>query len=473
MSAGLRRTDIAEVRFHLAFVRTQLGRYKEALGVLSDLKGEPKRRKEIVYLELYLHSRLEEYVEMEQIFEQRGSVLDGYLDTALMMGIALLHLGRQNWKRRDIEQAVRYFERVRSLGVLLDEVPANVGDHQILLGVLVLFDKDVVGARAHFDGAKTSAEANTVTSLQAELGLLLCDWISEEMPDIDGGLLQAVGMMEQQFGFPRDSQHEGEAADTAEHLAGENLERLYVALLLWHAVSLIYTWFRLPAKTRLPETELRQLDERVEKVKQADPELGDPYLIQGLIRYYFATDNDSKWRAVECLDTAVQKGAQVPEVISLVASEKRLDELERDRLGRFLALVKSWLSNRTVPDSIRRHLQEELARFDRFHVLQDVEIAGADEDIEPSVKDIRNRSEIVRKRVQTIIGQLLKTAETTEATAINEHLTQISSETTKIEEAVKQLDNLEGELMLQAGQFLLKEEDELPPILPQAGESEP
>ena len=293
LTAGLRRTDIAEVRFHLAFVRTQLGRYKEALGVLSDLKGEPKRRKEIVYLELYLHSRLEEYVEMEQIFEQRGSVLDGYLDTALMMGIALLHLGRQNWKRRDIEQAVRYFERVRSLGVLLDEVPANVGDHQILLGVLVLFDKDVVGARAHFDGAKTSAEANTVTSLQAELGLLLCDWISEEMPDIDGGLLQAVGMMEQQFGFPRDSQHEGEAADTAEHLAGENLERLYVALLLWHAVSLIYTWFRLPAKTRLPETELRQLDERVEKVKQADPELGDPYLIQGLIRYYFATDNDS------------------------------------------------------------------------------------------------------------------------------------------------------------------------------------
>ncbi len=503
LTAGLRRRDIAEVRFALAYVRARLGRYSEASAVLADLMTTGPVSREAVYLNLWLNARRKEYEEVERIYDEHGKLLDGLLDTNLMVGIAFLRQAQVRWSRRQVDGALHYFERLRELDVLHEQIPSHIDVHQIMYGIVALFEKNLDNAVKHFTGAVAAAKKEGRSTAPAKLGLLLCDWRKEDRPDIDARLDEVIVMLRNREMVAINCPHcERKHEVDREHIGGEiscreckkefsveakecrplaestdmnkaaeeekadddekklsDDELLLRNALLWHAVSLLFTWLHLPAKSGLPREEMGKLNDRVDKVTEIDPEMGDPYLLKGLIYYFFATNDEQREEALESLKTATSNDVHYPEVLNLIEREDRIAQFRRDALKRFLALLKKYLSDEGVPIHLRQKLRERLERFARFKDLGEIDIEEGEHDAAPSLKDIQYRGEFLRKRIDQIVKPRLGSASPEDGEKIEELMKSLEIETKSLAENSERLENVENEVMATSGEFLFKEEE--------------
>ena len=500
--SGLRARDVAEARFALAYVRARLGRFAEASAVLADLIASGNCDRETVYLDLWLHARQKEYEKVEHVYDEHSNLLGDLLQSKYMAGIAFLYQARLLWSRRQVSGALHYFERLKELDVLQDQIPSHIDDHQVMFGIVALFEKDLTEARKHFTGAVEAAKRDGRTTSPGDLGLLLCSWCERDMPDVDAQLGAVLAEMEKretvivscshcdhsqpvhkkrlgkqvmcvscekEFATPPaegaspsapGTATESEATAEDDKQLGDE-ELLMRNVMLWHAVSLIGNWRRLPPADGLPPAEKSGLLSRLDKVRALDPEMGDPRLLAGLICYYFAANEAQREEALKLLEATIGKDIHVPEVLNLVDRERRLDELQRDALKRFLALVGSYVTDRSVPEHYRQQLRERLSRFKRFNDPREIDLEKGEEDAAPSLRDIQTRGTLLHKRVDSIIkGKLRSTEERKVAEAIQGLLEGLEAETKTLVENATRVEETEFELMGQTGEFLLSEEPE-------------
>src|SRR6185295_1010829 len=75
LESGIKDRDIREARFNLAYVRTQLKKYREALLVVEELKKMDKIDTEILYLELYLCAQLDEHAKIVELYNNHRDAL--------------------------------------------------------------------------------------------------------------------------------------------------------------------------------------------------------------------------------------------------------------------------------------------------------------------------------------------------------------------------------------------------------------
>ena len=501
--AGLRARDIAMARFTLAYVRARLGRYPEAAAVLSDLMAMGNQEQDTIYLALWLHARQKQHEQVERLYDQHASVLGDLLDTKLIAGITFLRQGRLLWSRRQVSGALQYYERLRELEVLQDQIPSHIADHQIMFGIIALFEKNLEEARKHFSGAVDTAAKEERSATASDLGLLLCRWRSDGLPDIDDDLGKIAATMEKnekvtitcscgrnhrvnlsrvgdsltckgckqkleiagrhcRFFTGKDEEAGTEGGDSE---AGDRPELreeqlLLRNVLLWHAVSLLFTWQSRPLQSGLSGAEKERLKRRLDKVIAVDGEMSDPYLLRGLIGYYFASDDTEKQAALELLGVAQKQGVNLPEVLVLLERERRLAELQRDALQRFLVLVKNYLSDPGVPEHLRQQLRERLQRFSRFKDLGEIDLLQGEFDTAPSLKDIQARGAILHRRVHTIIKPRLLEAGADNAEALEGLLHNLERETQSLAENTDRLEKAEINLMATTGEFLFRDEEE-------------
>lgn len=437
LNGGLKDAEVREARFLLAYVKARLGRHGDSLLLLSDSNHNSL---ESLYLQLWLTVKEKRWEEAERLCFSHGTQLAGYLKGKELMGIVYLELARHAMARNQHERALDCFQKVKSLGVFLDQVPEHLADLEMVLAMSALFEgiEKCPIARERFDGARKSAESSGKSSLLPRIGLLLCDWRQQERPDIDSALGTIV------------DQVKAASADEKSEAAS-----ILPTITLWYAVSLFYQWLRrLPEKKGLPLKEREVLEQRLGAARQQAQKEGDPYLLGGLVDYYCAPDEKRRLGAVELLRKAIDLGVNLPEVLYLVQCEDRLAELSKHRFETYMALLRGFLADPGVPLELRRELVEHLRKFERFKNLE--EIPESDEAATaPSVRDVAIACELLEDRMQRIFRGYDNPA--TRST-VEELLGGLRKTRDELNRTVGELGKTEQRLMRVAGESLLPEE---------------
>jgi len=449
--SGLKSDDVAEARFALAWIRAQSGNYAEASGAIAELVKSGDKSSDTGYLDMWLATKLEEHERVEKAFEIHGQRLGDFLDTKLIASIAFLALARLRWSNRQIEGARHYFEAVRALGVLADRVPSGIDDHQVMLGVLALFEKNAEQARRHFEGSVETARAGGQSPLLGELGLLLCEWREDEQADVGERLAEIVETLATTVG------------DTDEDVAGDEEKRLTDDQLLlrgarlWHAMALIAAWQRRDGGSGLPKGARQQLESKLQGVKDVDPDMGDPYLVGGLVGYYFASDDEKRRPFIEELEAAIDRDVSLPEVVDLVQRERKLDKLAEDAVTTFLDLARRYVGDDGIPEPLRAKLRERLGRHSQFGDLSDLEISRSQTDTFSVVETVHGRAEVMESRVRSIVRTRLRGHP--EAEQLEKLISALHEQTVALKKAAGAVDETGNELMCTTGEFLLSEEE--------------
>ena len=448
LTAGLKKDDISDARFALAYVRARSENFADALSVAEELCSTDKEDPNAQYLRLWLLARMEEDEKIEKIYTEKASLMEDLLDAKLIAGITFLRRARMFWAKHEVEQAIRYFELLQPLKVLKEEIPRQIDESLVIFGIAALFERDWGKAEQNFSKAKTVAEKEGRPTLSAEIGLLLCRWKQADHPDIDEDLSRIV------------EQLTTELEPAAVSIPPEGDEKwLCRNVLLWHCVSFLFTWLDLPAGSEIDQPRWQELKERLDKVRAKDPDMGDPDLLWGLLRYYFFFEHeDERNRATATLERACGSDINVPEVITLIDREKKLVEAHKQGLTRFLTLVKEWLKSSDVPQALRLELLEKLQAKQRFQELKDIDLA-ADEDFAPSVADIQFRVNSLSRRVSSIVKPRLRKKSDRDSALVDEIMGKLESVSEYLSETTRTLEKTEQKMMLITGEFLLAEEE--------------
>jgi hypothetical protein len=322
-----------------------------------------------------------------------------------------------------------------------------------------VFDERLDDARRSFAGARTRARDADASTVEAELGLVVCDWKAGAITEVDGDLAAIVQTLDERAGASDRVASEEDEAASAER-EEEALLRSNAGLLF--ALSLLYGWLvRLPADGGLPPEELEELRRRIERVREADPELGDALLVAGLVEYYFASGETDRSRAVGLLEEGTDKarGIKLPEVLDLIERERRLEEEARDALGRYLTLVRGYLTDTDVPHDVRAELKRRLEEYARYRVLGEIDLTAEEHAAAPSVDDIRHRGTLLRQRIHRLVAPRLRDSAPDDGTTDLQRLLASLDDATKVVAGgVEELQRAERDLMLRTGEFLLPED---------------
>lgn len=503
--AGLRKRDIALARFALAYVRAQLGKFEAAATVLADLEASERApQRETIYLSMWVHSKLDKHEKVEKLYQTHAKLLGDLLDVRLLASIAYLKLARLFWARKDVDGAMHYFEQVRKLGVLVDQIPEHLENHAIVLGVVSLFEGRIEEAAERFQGAIEAARQAQKSSQHGEIGLLLCQWRKEELPDIDQALGAIVAALtpEQESPpqlvagecthcgkayrthqraakrqlrcsscrkrFPAlaqvsdDVQPLEQASDKADLLLSED-DLLLRNVRLWYAMSLLYVWRQKPPREGLSAEELRQLLARLEQVSLVDEGFGDPHLVAGLMQYYCGNEEQREAGRAR-LERASQTDVHVPEVLQILECENKLAALRSNSLTYFHQLAAEYVYNPEVKAEYRERFKLRMERFRRFRELGELEVRDAAAEVTPSLQDLQNRSQILRNRVANIVHHKLDDGDKDARNSLTTLLGDLSERTKALSSQAKELEQSEHSLLATAGQFLFADEAPETPI---------
>lgn len=501
LTRGLGRRDLATARFQLAYLRAQRKLFSEALAVLSDVPPA-ERDKEVLYLQLWLLHHTKAADRVETHYRDHVQTLGDFLDTRTIVGITYLEKARKFWAAKQITAAVEYFNKVRSLGVLLEEIPEHIDDHQIVLGVAAIHMEDYDEAARHFRGAASAASSANKSTVPGRLGELICVWRREEEPEIDSALgevaaeLAAATTLDDKLGRVNCAHancgHEYLAGvrsagkrvtciecrrsfklqatievdeDAAKLDPDTQPDRLLVDdelmlrnVRLWHVVTCLFGWKKHPARERPSDAMRRDLRDRIKAVRAVDPNMCDVDLIHGLISYYFAPQQEGRNAAVKVLEKAVDRGINLPAVIDLINREKKLEAYLADGLTRFFEHVEDYVGDSNVLAEYRNDLYERLNRYERYQHVKKPH--GVEADAAPSLEDLQNRSRILRDRVKHVQQKLLDAdPEGAEAQSINDMVGDLETESRSLADTAQKVQQVEHDLMASTSEFLLREDE--------------
>ena len=163
----------------------------------------------------------------------------------------------------------------------------------------------------------------------------------------------------------------------------------------------------------------------------------------------------------DCPDDIDQSDIHVPESDILVTKEKRLMEYEQKSLERYLALLKKYLEDSTIPYSLRKELKEYLDQFSRFKSMTDeFSVEETSEEASASLQEIQTRGELLRKRIDTIVKpKLTDESQEKKKEEFNKLLKRMNKTSNFMAHATNRLETTEQKLMINTGEFLFSEEE--------------
>ncbi|MER6689901.1 hypothetical protein [Streptomyces minutiscleroticus] len=391
VNAGPRGRTLNRIRFAQAGVRAMLGthdpaRYADAATVLHELITAEGRTEHTAYLELWVQARLENHSRVTDLYAEHRTLLDTRPEPRRIAAASHLHLAAGHWRRRETDGALHHFDRVRELGELTDRIPPEVDNLPMVKGVQAVFDGRGDDAREAFEAARDRAADLRRSAVEAELGLVVCDWRDGDPQELGTRLARLSE----------------EAGRQPPEQGGEN--RLDAAVAVLRLVALLREWRARPALSGAPTpADLAELEQRAREVRSADAELGDADLVEGLVRYYFALNQSERSHALDMLDrgTELAKGITLPEVLDLMERERALGG-EGDAISRYLALVGEFLDDPTRSAEDRAHFRRLQARFAPFGDPGDLPDQPVPHQRTPA-EDHQRRTEALRRRIELIV----------------------------------------------------------------------
>jgi hypothetical protein len=453
MDAGPRGRDLADARFAQAFVRALLGghdpdRFWAAAGAVEALAAAGGHDASTAHLHMWLQYRLDHHDQVTDYYQEHAELLADRPRSRRIAAASHLHLAGTHWQRREPDAALHHFDRVREMDELTEHIPKAAENLHVLKGIQSVLDLRLEDARAAFVRARTRAERQGGSTVDAELGLLACDWPKAAPSELGERLGRIAAELSKEDGDLEDGE-----------LEYRKLLRPPVALL--HLVAFLREKERAPRSGGLDTAEWEEFARRVDAVHSADPELGDGYLIAGLLGYYFALNERERDGALTTLETGmrVAKGIVVPEVQQLVEKERALGG-QGDALSRYLQLVSELLTDPAVSPQDR----DEYRRLrDRFALYADSEsVAGFEPYRRTSARDLGQRMGALRRRIELIAYPRIRDLpdEDPAVREFQERLGELDDVVTMYTERDEVLHRTEHKIITMTGEFLLPQEEE-------------
>lgn len=447
MNAGPRGRDLADARFAHAYVRAMLGtyqsdRYWAAAGTVDSLATASGHDPAAAHLAVWLQHRLERHERAVEVYREHETALAERPGARLAAASSHLHLAGAHWRRRETDEALHHFDRVRDLGVLTEEIPKAAENLHVLKGIQLFFDHRHSEARVAFRAARERATERGLSTVEADLGLIACDW-DEEDPEV----------LDERLGSLRPDADAGE----------EYRRHLGAAMALLSVLVLLRRWAGRPEMSGAPGPEdRRELSERVDAMHEIDPELGDGFLVDGLLRYYFAAGEDDREAALAILERGMglnsAKAITVPEVLHLVERERALGG-QGDALSRFLRLVHEFLADPGVPSGHREELRSLRDQFTRYADDLGEDLALPVRPASP--EELRQRIEAVRRRIELIVYPRLRDLpdDAPARVELGERLQELDTVADLFAVQAQALHQSEHKLVITTGEFLLPQEE--------------
>jgi hypothetical protein len=452
INAGPRGWVLQEARFARAYVRARLGdfdpdHYAAASAALADLVAASGYDKATAFLDLWLRSKLGQHARVCDLFESEQTLLDRSPQGRLIASISFLKQAVASWRRREPQGALHHFRRVRELDCLTAEIPEHVDDLELIEGIQALFDDRMADARRCFVSAREHAVQDDKPVARAMLGLVVCDWREGERGNADGG----VGWLLDELALVDDP--------------GPDQQQLQVNGAWFHIVTLLHEWLR-PELAGVPpdRADFARLDQRIDRVVHADPDHGDALLIAGLCRYYFAVrDPAQRDQGVALLERGLASARPIlhPEVSRIVRFERALGDVITGR-DRYVELIDETVRDANLDPARRRELLELRAEMERRYARYgDSALVAADAERaeHPSVRDIRESSELMRRRLRGIAGPLLRDEPDRPGVGeLGQRLGQFEEASDLFNAGFEAVLSTRQELIVRVGEFLLREE---------------
>ncbi|NBH12105.1 hypothetical protein [Amycolatopsis sp. SID8362] len=453
MNAGPRGRDLADTRFAHAFVRAMLGtyqsdRYWAAATAVDSLATASGHDPAGAHLAVWLQHKLERHERAVELYREHEAVLAGRPGARTAAASSHLHLAGAHWRRRETDEAMHHFDRVRDLGVLTDEIPKAAANLHVLKGIQLFFDHRHADARAAFEAARERATEREQSTVEAELGLLACDWEAGDPEELEGRLTRIAENL---------ATHQEDETDE------EYRKQLRTAVVLLWVTTLLRRWASRPAESGAPGSDdRRELADRVNELIEADEELGDPFLVEGLIWYYFAANEGERDTALAILERGMglqgAKAIAVPEVLELVEKERALGG-QGDALSRFLRLVHEFLADPAVPARHRDELRSLRDQFARYADDLGEDLALPQRPDSP--EELRQRIDAMRRRIELIIYPRLRDLpeDAPSRVVLRERLAELDEVAELFAAQAEVLHQSEHQLVITTGEFLLPQEE--------------
>lgn len=456
----------ARARFFAAFALFRMDDLDEAEHQLGVLNREDPKNPEVAYLLAYLRTERRDYDGAEPVLAAIEGTAGFTPRARKLLGVIKFRRGLEALRDGRVDVASALFAAVETLGDFRDLIPADLRNRHITLGAQALYDRDVVGARKHFEDleqAALAAEPAEREQMQAsaELGLALAAWI-EDRPDsgsrVDALLTSVARRLDPDGPTELPWPDDDPAASVADRLAamreggGEPsaLDRTLRDVHLLRAAALLRRWAADPKAATKVDARLAEVLGRLAAARERDPEFSDTYLTAGLLRYYLAGGDASREEAAAILLRAQLLGVRDPEVLGILNREARRSRANRDAVDAYLQVLDRYVEDGSVREQVRADLVRRLSRYRKVRDWDSRPEIVQVRVVAPTVAEMNDRSELLRERV----SQLLSAAGGDLAGA-RDLVRRLEADSRQLSERARSVEQQEADLLVMLGDRLL------------------
>lgn len=467
-----------EARYFIAFAYHQMNNPAEAERWLDALYREDASDANTAYLLAHIRVTEERYDEAEPVLErmERNRQLHTH-HARKLLGVVKFRQAMAALKEKRIDVAASLFEKVQELGDFADQIPADLRNRHIALGTEALFNKDAAVARQKFESlekvaASAPEEQRRHLLATAKLGMALVKWIEEDgdpRATVEGMLVEAARLFDPEGPLELPWPEEETGKDILERLSlldvadgvapdQKDLNRCLRDIHFLRGAAVIKAWSLMNGAKAHEEIQ-KQFDAALSRfacARARDDQFSDVPLVVGLLMYYLYKPGPQRGRAVDLLEQSRKLGMHDPDAFEIINNRQRIERANANAVDKYLQVLDQYVMDDTVRREVRSSLLERLSKYKR---IQDWggnrPPISQSRNVEPTVAEVRHRSELLLVRVGQILSTRGDSAEASQLQALSQN---ILRESEGLLARVAVIEEQESELLILTGTHLLKEE---------------
>ena len=151
---------------------------------------------------------------------------------------------------------------------------------------------------------------------------------------------------------------------------------------------------------------------------------------------------------------AQKRGMRDPDAMEIINNRERIERANASAVDKYLQVLDKYLTDDTVRKEVRLALMEKLAKYRKIQSWEKRPNLARVRSVEPTVAEMRNRSEILLTRVEQIISSHGKSDEMAKIKNLS---TAILQDSQKLYEQAQVIEKEEAELLAETGNQLFKD----------------
>jgi hypothetical protein len=144
-----------------------------------------------------------------------------------------------------------------------------------------------------------------------------------------------------------------------------------------------------------------------------------------------------------------------PDAMEIINNRQRIERANADAVDKYLQVLDHYLNDETVQREVRLSLMKRLSKYRRIQTWEKRPRLAQARDVEPTLAEMRHRSEVLLVRVGQIISSGGNSAEAGKLRDLSES---IMTENEQLMQKASAIQKQESELLVLTGSQLLSEQ---------------